>query len=397
MYVKELGISGVGGIGNLKLRFHPGLNLICGPNGIGKTTILECIGNSFLECASHILKRNSKYEVGKWNIIADINGELVEYKPQVKKFHPDVNNEYYGTQNPLTQEQKKVIVFKTYREIPYQFIEAVNRDAQKDYSALMQSIFDGIKQEEIKQWFINRLMFEHHPNVLSDEQHINLELAKKCFEIIDPSVKFSTVKSDTFDIVLNTLRGEVYFEYLSSGYKSILYILLGLIKEIEFRYKDPDILVEKFNGVVLIDELDLHLHPQWQAMLVKSLKKIFPNVQIIATTHSPNMVQAAEANEIIPLGFDHSGDVYLREIKQGEYGYQGWTLEEILENVMGLSTTRSDLYNYTIKEFEKGIDGDNYEKAYQAYCVLDKMLHPSNNLRKLLKLQLATVGDGEID
>jgi predicted ATP-binding protein involved in virulence len=54
-------------------------------------------------------------------------------------------------------------------------------------------------------------------------------------------------------------------------------------------------------GVVLIDELDLHLHPNWQRHVVADLKNAFPNIQFVATTHSPFIVQSLEADELINL------------------------------------------------------------------------------------------------
>lgn len=54
-------------------------------------------------------------------------------------------------------------------------------------------------------------------------------------------------------------------------------------------------------GVVLIDELDLHLHPNWQRHVVADLKRAFPNIQFVATTHSPFIVQSLEADELINL------------------------------------------------------------------------------------------------
>ncbi len=59
--------------------------------------------------------------------------------------------------------------------------------------------------------------------------------------------------------------------------------------------------VKDTTGVVLIDELDLHLHPNWQRHVVADLKRAFPNIQFVATTHSPFIVQSLEADELINL------------------------------------------------------------------------------------------------
>ena len=104
------------------------------------------------------------------------------------------------------------------------------------------------------------------------------------FGILDNTVTFKSVIGSSFDIMLSTDRGEIYFEYLSAGYKSCIYIILGIIKEIEYRFTETPIYVQDFDGVILIDEIELHLHPTWQAELVRVLKLIFPKTQFIMTT-----------------------------------------------------------------------------------------------------------------
>ena len=66
-------------------------------------------------------------------------------------------------------------------------------------------------------------------------------------------------------------------------------------------------------GIVLIDEIDLHLHPRWQAMLVPALKKTFPRVQFVATTHSPMVLPGLRREEVLVLGLDEAGNVTVRE------------------------------------------------------------------------------------
>lgn len=60
--ISRITIEGIGGITNLDLAFKEGLNLICGANGIGKTTILDCISHAFIQNSTQKLKRNVNYE-----------------------------------------------------------------------------------------------------------------------------------------------------------------------------------------------------------------------------------------------------------------------------------------------------------------------------------------------
>jgi len=151
--------------------------------------------------------------------------------------------------------------------------------------------------------------------------------------------------------MVKTSDGEIYFEYLSSGSKSCLCLVLGLIKELEYRFNNPYISAREFAGVVVIDELDLHLHPDWQSKLIQLIKRIFPRAQFIGATHSPHMIQVADPKEIIALEADPSGKILRRDLPSGEFGFQGWTVEEILTDVMGMADTRSTKY----RELELGL------------------------------------------
>ena len=73
----------------------------------------------------------------------------------------------------------------------------------------------------------------------------------------------------------------------------------------------------RWRGLVLIDELDLYLHPLWQVGLVRALKATFPRVQFIVTTHSPMLLPGLERDEIIHLKLDDAGNQLLTRESHG--------------------------------------------------------------------------------
>jgi predicted ATP-binding protein involved in virulence len=88
------------------------------------------------------------------------------------------------------------------------------------------------------------------------------------------------------------------FEHLSDGQRTIL----GLFCDIARRAAilNPHLggdASSKTKGVILIDELDLHLHPKWQRRIIEDLRRVFPNVQFICTTHSPFLIQSLRSSE----------------------------------------------------------------------------------------------------
>jgi predicted ATP-binding protein involved in virulence len=108
---------------------------------------------------------------------------------------------------------------------------------------------------------------------------------------------------------------KLFFGQLSDGYRN----LIGMVADIAYRCikLNPHLgenVISHTPGIVLIDDLDLHLHPNWQKRIVADLKNIFTSIQFVATTHSPFIVQSLKADELINLdgvkGLDYVPDKY---------------------------------------------------------------------------------------
>lgn len=114
------------------------------------------------------------------------------------------------------------------------------------------------------------------------------------------NVKFKRIDKSKGQLIFSTSDGEIPLEQLSDGYQNVIAWIGDLMYNVTntFRdYKSP----LKARGVLLIDEVDLHLHPKWQRRLHAFLQKKLPNFQIILTTHSPLTVQQAGENELYAL------------------------------------------------------------------------------------------------
>ncbi|MCG9793819.1 AAA family ATPase [Flavobacterium algicola] len=386
MKITNIILEGVGGIKNLTLNFNPNMNIICGPNGIGKTTILESIAHLFSNGQSSILKRSVNSEYCKIKALVEKNGEILHATLEFDTFIPEKLTQMYG----LHDFASEIISLKTSRTFQYQLLSSVNRDSNKDdYTCWMEAI-NGINILDIKNWFVHRYLYSVHKNALSQEQINNYELAKQCFSYLNTDFTFSRVDASSNDIMINTPSGEIYYEYLSSGFKSIISILFGIIKEIEFRFKEPRVNAKDFEGIIVIDEIELHLHPEWQEKVVNILMKAFPKAQFFLSTHSPHVIQNSLPKQIIALGIEN-GEVFQRELPESEYGFQGWTVEEVLTDIMGMTDLRTSTFNKLIENFESEIELENYKNANEIYTKIDELLHPQNQLRKLLKFQLISI------
>lgn len=169
--------------------------------------------------------------------------------------------------------------------------------------------------------------------------------------------------------------GKITHSNMSDGLKA----MLNLVSELAFRcvilngFLGADSVVQS-KGVVLIDELDMHLHPTWQKRVVGDLKKAFPNIQFIVTTHSPFIVQSLSKEELQNLDFmtpENPSDM---------------TLNKVVTDVMGVSKLKSDdfeeRYKIAFQQFQqlnKNFDElsmDDYQRVKEA---IDKIIVEETN------------------
>lgn len=112
-----------------------------------------------------------------------------------------------------------------------------------------------------------------------------------------PGMSFNTIDKRSRQVVMNTQDGVVPLSQLSEGYQAMAAwagdLLFRMTQVFEDRKKPLTA-----RGVLLIDEMDLHLHPRWKRQLVDFINDAFPNLQIIATTHSPLSVQQCGEGEL---------------------------------------------------------------------------------------------------
>ena len=155
-----------------------------------------------------------------------------------------------------------------------------------------------------------------------------LEAVNEAFsEELQPGeeIIFSTKYEDDM-IALKTAEGTILpFRMLSDGYRNVIKIILDIATRmcILNPYLKGDAL-KKTPGVVLIDEVDLSLHPTWQKRIIRILKEQFPRIQFICATHSPFIIQSLEDGELVTL--DQPLD--------SEYSGEG--IEDIAEDIMGV-------------------------------------------------------------
>jgi len=172
---------------------------------------------------------------------------------------------------------------------------------------------------------------------------------------------------------------------MSDGYRSILSMTLDIIRLLLDTYGDKAVFPTKnqtiinLPGVVIIDEVDAHLHPTWQTRIGQWFTQYFPNIQFIVTTHSPLVCRACDNGSIWQLAAPGSG-VESQEIVGVDKDrlIYGNVLDAYGTELFGANASQSEAAQKMIKEL-----ADLNVKSFKGIITPDEKLH-LNELRAIL-------------
>jgi len=248
---------------------------------------------------------------------------------------------------------------------------------------------DNVELTNIEEWLLQTVY------AVKNKSEIAVIRLKKIKEILTGGIlpditdfRFITDEKLNNFIEFETSFGWVRYEGLGFGYQTTIAWLVDLIKRLFERYPQSENPLHE-PAVVLVDEIDLHLHPEWQRKIINYLSDLFPNTQFIVTTHSPLVIQSADdINLIVLQRIDDHIVVEQPAIKN----FKGWNVEEILTEIMGLGEKiHSDTYLALTKQFDEALNTNHYTKAKDAYNQLETILHPESHQRKLLRIQMSSL------
>lgn len=213
-----------------------------------------------------------------------------------------------------------------------------------------------------------------------------------CGNVFPEIYDFKFESSDSMHnyVLFKTKDGWFRYTQLGYGYQSMLSWIIDLSKRMFDKYPNSENPLQE-SAVVLIDEIDLHLHPKWQRDIISIISNVFKNVQFIVTTHSPLVIQSMEEVNLYVLRREGEKVVAKRS---SVTNFSGWTVEEILRDAMRMEDdVYSDLLQANYALFEDALDKNDRAKAKMAYQKLAEILHPQNPQKRLMKLQFDQMSD----
>ena len=151
----------------------------------------------------------------------------------------------------------------------------------------------------LKQWIVNLDFFRARAKADRNEDLPAWDILRTALDKFLRPWKFEGV-DERFDVRFKGPSGSVSLDALSDGLRSVFVIVTELLFRLSLATEHP---ADALSGeaVCLIDEVDAHLHPEWQESVIPGLCAMFPNVQFIATTHSPYVVASVEPRNVFRI------------------------------------------------------------------------------------------------
>lgn len=428
---------------DLEINFHPRLNVFIGGNGAGKTALLDAISQGFGRYLTKLpgikgfasketdirvttKERKSSFLYVQWQATSNKNdqqpifwqgmrrrdssitikdlfaGLPLDLRDDLKDPHQtldeftgkligaDIENldfflpviAYYGT-NRAIREREEV---KRRRGFKKEFKRFEALSGALDPDSHFRSAFEwfnGMEDSERREQ-VSRKDFDYRiPELVFVRQAITRMLGK---EFSNPRTETRPLRF-VIDRITNdggsqTLR----ISQLSDGYR----IMLGVVMDFARRLTqaNPQTETNLFNsldlpGIVLIDEIDLHLHPSWQQRVIHDLMETFPNTQFILTTHSPQVLSTIRREHVQIIGENMEGNLITSPPMVETYGEQSG---DVLLGDMSVNPTPEIAETTNLQRLTALVDQGHGEST-EAMQLMESLSHPDALGKKHSKLQ----------
>lgn len=371
MPLKKLGFTNLGPFDDIEFEFDEHVNVLTGPNNSGKSTALMALGEIAVfpfgipekllrseptEFKIELFDSGSAF-AGRMPLYRHFNDEEQSYEGQMECYSgllkeigystfvpairrstdfraeaPTVNKRRFADDghDPAASSGRR----RPHRDPVAEFFRT--NDEFHKRRRLIETDASSIDDEAVVQSIVD-LDYRAYRRDSPDIRKIIEMTATIASEITEGySIHFERVEEDDAGLFpqFSTPDGAFPLDVLSQGTQSLIqwisHLLIGLA---EYYNYPPD--VEKRSGVLIIDEIDAHLHPSWQRRVIPKLTEYLPKLQIFCSTHSPLMLAGLRSGQVQLLDRDVDRKV---TVSRNEQDIIGWSADEILRSFLDVES-----------------------------------------------------------
>jgi SIR2-like domain/AAA domain/AAA domain, putative AbiEii toxin, Type IV TA system len=345
--IESVRLENIGPFRELKLDLNRRLNLLLGNNGSGKSTLLRAIALAL--CGDDERARGT----GARLLRAGTSSGWIELKVGADVYRTELVRDIDGVSvkqtqlTPLQAGTWVILGFPPVRGIttrnPPPTEETNPNPLVTDVLPLLLQTTDE-RLDDVKGWLVSQsLRAEGGRGISREEAARARKLLRSFFGLLDDltpglRLEFDSCDRSTWQVIVKTVDGAIPIDFISQGTISVLGWVGTVLQRMYEIYPDSP-QPEAEPAVVLVDEVDAHMHPEWQKALVPVLRARLPKLQLIATTHSPLVAGGMEPSEVTRIRRDeHSADIVLEPIVES---LKGMRADQILTSpAFDLDTTR---------------------------------------------------------
>lgn len=373
----------------LKLDFNNDSVIIFGVNGTGKSTVLSAINYLFriflyqidpIQTKAFSSISREEITVGEDHLIIDakvlmggsIHKLLRSYEIPIKNVRKK-NNGYPSVNYTVFRETFRDHYLNDDTGMPIYIYYGTNRSVITiPNSGKKESNFDKLSalDRAISKTVDFKSFFEWYREVEADEilqirdngyldyEDPALKWVRTAIERMIGDVSGLRIERNPTRMVVNKAEKEIRVDLLSDGEKCVLAMLGDLARRLVLANPKAQNPLEG-SGIVLVDEIELHMHPSWQRKILKILRELFPNIQFIISTHSPQVLgEADDGYRIYSLDTDENGYGIARRIAR----MNGFDSNMILEEYMGTESISKEK-KMLVSDINRCINQGDYKEA----------------------------------
>ena len=371
--------------------------VIFGINGTGKSTVLAAVnflnrvwinrlnpaqGKAFMSFSDEMVTvgQEQLFIQGKFEMDESIYPLLRTHAKTKKNQRKSTLSYHSGYYAKYTEAFERLFLWDEMKSMPVFVHYGTNRSVldipdrirkKHDFdklSALERAIENELDFRTFFEWYRDQEANEViEARELSDFSYSDplLKCVRRAIEAMIGNVRNLRVKRNPVRMVVDKSGREIRVDLLSDGEKCTLAMFGDLARRLALANPDMENPLEG-EGIVLIDEIELHMHPSWQRRVLGVLRYIFPNIQFIVTTHSPQILgETDDSYNIFVLSEADGGKCEVKSIERMD----GYDSNLILEKYMNTSSK-----NMAVKELIHAINRSIINKQYDnAEILLERL------------------------